>query len=908
MDEKNTDTNKIHDYISVDEQNLVHNYIDLYNIMITGKNSSNFLRDFPVLGNYSKPVKRMTRELVGRDRQLLQLRAGLQRPELCNVLLLGEAGSGKALKNGTSIPVADSRGYVNIENITIGDYVFDENGNPAKVLGVYPQGKKHAYNVLFSDGRSIICNDNHLWTVSDDCSGNVYKTVSLRDIIDAYNADRNIRFYTPLSKAVDRKPVDLPVPPYIFGSFLCNYCISDSKMISEIDIILKQRCIPKIYLMGSISQRMDLLRGFMDTNGEIDEKTGYFHCVFSSENKSIVSDLQELVRSLGAKIYVSDNKENLSVIIYGNDMSSTLEITSVTDLGTEYDMTCIYVDSASHLFQAGREHIVTHNTALVQGAMAQDVDRLYLEIDLARMIADLKDNNEMAAKIKILFDETAMFVKLFGIEIVLFIDEFHQIITLSSAAVEALKPMLADSGTRGIRVIVATTFGEFREYVSKNQALIERLQRIELVPPDTNVTVQILKGYAKVYNVADQIEGDYLYRQIVELTNRYVPANSQPRKSILLLDMMVGWYRMNPKRYPMDIKLLHKVIEDSEGIKLDVAVDAPSFKKKLDARVFSQGMATYAVASRLQICAADLNDKTKPMASFIFTGSTGVGKTELTKAMAEELFGDDSDHLIRFDMTEFANSDSIERFRKELTTKVWEHPYSVVLLDEIEKACAEVTRLLLGVLDDGRLVDQNSRVVSFLNCYIVLTTNAAAEVYKSIGAYDNIKSGLTQEEQDALMIKTFDKNMKLIRRAIVNGQGANKFPPELLGRVDEICPFMPLSEETQEKILRSQMTKFAAEVMSKHQVRIDYDTSRIIKYILFDKLDTESNSGGARIVKTKFQNEVVKEVARVINLGDYTHLVVEVAGKMAAEDQNKLESDAHITAIPLVNGIRIENI
>lgn len=555
-------------------------------------------------------------------------------------------------------------------------------------------------------------------------------------------------------------------------------------------------------------------------------------------------------------------------------------------------------------------------TALVQGAMASDTNRLYLEIDLARMISDLTDNNQMAARIKELFDDTDRFVKTFGIEVVLFIDEFHQIIALSSAAVEALKPMLADSGTRGIRVIVATTFGEFREYVSKNQALIERLQRIELIPPDTDVTVQILRGFAKIYGVADQIPSNYLYEQIVELTNRYVPANSQPRKSILLLDMMCGWYRMDPEEYPMSVELLHKVIEDSEGVRLDVAVDAPAFKRKLDSRVFSQGFATMAVASRLQICAADLNDKSKPMASFLFTGSTGVGKTELTKAMAEELFGDDTDHLIRFDMTEYSQDTSIERFRTELTTKVWEHPYSVVLLDEIEKACGSVTRLLLGVLDDGRLIDQNNRVVSFLNCYLVLTTNAAAEIYSTVGSYSNTDTNadgtkMSQDDIDAFQAKVFDKYMKTIRRAIAEGQGSNKFPPELLGRIDEICPFMPLSEETQRKILMSQMDKFGKEVFNKHKIRLDYQTERVLRYILYDKLDTEASSGGARIVKTKFQNEVIKEVARVINLSkskNWTQILVEVEGEMAVDNEKKLESEARIRAVPIKNGRRVEGV
>lgn len=534
--------------------------------------------------------------------------------------------------------------------------------------------------------------------------------------------------------------------------------------------------------------------------------------------------------------------------------------------------------------------------------MAADVNRIYLEIDISKMIADLRDNNEMAVKIKALFDESANFVTESGTEIVLFIDEFHLICMLSDAAVEALKPMLADSGTRGVRVIVATTFTEFREYISANQPLVQRLQRIEILPPSKDAIVDILKSFAKIYGVADKIHGTYIYEQIIELSNRYIPANSQPRKSILLLDLMVGWHRA--EQTPMNINLLYDVLKYSEGIELNVHVDAVGIKRRLDSKVFAQYLATSAVASRLQITSADLNNKTKPMGSFLFTGSTGVGKTELTKQLAEILFADPK-RLIRFDMTEYSQPQSIERFRTELTTKVWERPYSVILFDEVEKACGDVTRILLQVLDDGRLIDQNNREVSFLNTYIVLTTNAASEIYETIGDYVNDKDA-TDEEQ----IRTLGKYMKVIRRAIVEGTGNNKFPPELLGRIDAICPFMPLSEDTQRKILEKRMDKLRQEVEHKHSLKLSYATDNIIRYILHDKLDTESNSGGARIVATKFEEEVVIEVARIINIinsdtdSELTHdniigIAVMVEGNMAVDDKNLLEGDAHIVAYPV---------
>ena len=1332
-----------------------------------------FQTQFPMLYNYGTPVKRMTRRLIGREKQLRQLKAGLLRPELCNVLLLGDAGSGKCLDNNTPIPVADERGYVEISKLQVGDKIFDENGDITTVLGVYPQGLKHAYSVKFADGAEIICNDEHLWNVRKRKAhhqGKVFETKTLREMLD-YGIVRDLvagnvkSFYIPMNKALKRKPKEYPLHPYALGVLIGDGNLSNAKqlMISSNDefvvrkfadligavdvkklshaydwyfirkdvdgnkIYIQQRelaekCgfenvfftksidrrIPREYMYGSIEQRFDLLRGLMDTDGTV-VANDRCNCSYSTNSKLLAEDVLELIRSLGMRASMNEQQRNddahknkeYQIHICTPDINKfdifslpkhkmkilenrridkkyhkiydDIAITDVVDLETEMPMTCIYVDSPSHLFQAGKQHIVTHNTALVQGAMAADTSRVYLEIDISKMIADLRDNNEMAVKIKALFDESAKFVRESGTEIVLFIDEFHLICMLSDAAVEALKPMLADSGTRGVRVIVATTFTEFREYISANQPLVQRLQRIEILPPSKEAIVDILKSFAKIYGVSEQIHGTYLYEQIIELSNRYIPANSQPRKSILLLDLMVGWYRAEPGT-KMDINLLYDVLKYSEGIELNVHVDAVGIKKRLDSKVFAQYLATSAVASRLQITSADLNNKTKPMGSFLFTGSTGVGKrifddvlipvytddgsvcmkrngdlqvgdyvfnrlgkpvrvtdvfhyqdcpmleveltdgrkiladpehlwqyksrfgngakmwkvadtqtlqekmsskyynkgrnaanvkfvipmnqavqwpekkyklhpyvmgvvlgngcctldtfaissndeecimrckelltdantykkrkgaytwyfytdttvsnymhgalktvdvlsevsdiidahsydkfipdiykygsveqrwelirglfdtdgtisndtrfnvsysttserlakdiqfvlyslgisssischkrvgksdeydlhvkignadkeqfffierkrviaqkaaafdsnktrikkfgdiigirdirdtnirgnatcimvddeehlyqagdfivthnTELTKQLAEILFADPK-RLIRFDMTEYSQPESIERFRVEVTTKVWERPYSVLLFDEIEKACGDVTRILLQVLDDGRLIDQNNREVSFLNTYIVLTTNAASEIYETIGDYVNDKDA-TDEEQ----IRALGRYMKVIRRAIVEGTGNNKFPPELLGRIDAICPFMPLSEDTQRKILEKRMDKLREEVEKKHNLKLSYETDRLLRYILHDKLDTESNSGGARIVATKFEEEVVIEVARLINIinSDTDKVItreniigirVVVEGNMAADDKKLLEGNAYVAAYPV---------
>ena len=526
----------------------------------------------------------------------------------------------------------------------------------------------------------------------------------------------------------------------------------------------------------------------------------------------------------------------------------------------------------------------TGKTMVVQGLMIKDTKRKYLEVDFAKMIANLNDNNEMANRLKRLFDDAQRYRVDTDTELVLFIDEFHQICQLSPASVEAMKPILADSGVRGIRVIAATTTEEFIQWIKPNLPLQERLQRINLPTVDKDVTISILKSMAKTYGIDNQFYNNYIFQKIVEYTDRYIPASVQPRKSIRIFDAMVGWHRSENRK--MDEKLLAEVIQESENVKVNFTVDATSIKEELDKRVLSQQYATRVIQNRLQICTAGMNDPSRPMSSFLFCGSTGVGKTEITKQLANLLFADDRS-LIRFDMTEYSNPDSLERFRVELTNRVWARPYSIVLFDEIEKACGEVTRILLQVLDDGRLIDENDREVTFTNSYIIMTTNAGNEIYKTIAQYNEDDTGSGEQ------IMRYDK---VIRRSLVEAQGGNRFPPELLGRIDCIVPFQPLSHDTQRQIVIMKLNKIKEKILKLHNIQL-FIQSDVVQYLVDDRLDTQSNSGGARDIMNKINSEVIGAISIYINEHkgrELRQLYVSVAGKMASSDKTKLVSEAYI--------------
>lgn len=525
-------------------------------------------------------------------------------------------------------------------------------------------------------------------------------------------------------------------------------------------------------------------------------------------------------------------------------------------------------------------------TMIVQQASIVDKNRIYLEVNVAKMAASENGEDgalQMATRIKNLFDEAEQFRKNSisdesTPELVLFIDEFHQIINLSSAATEAIKPALADSATRGIKIIAATTFDEFDQYISSNQALVERLQRINVRELGKDIVVETLKDMAREYNVANLIVDRSIYSDIYDYSNRYIPANSQPRKSILILDAMIGWYKMYKTK--IDRQLLAKVIYENSGVNVSFNVDGREIENSLNARVISQEYAVKMIGRHLQIAIADLQDKTRPMASFLFTGPTGVGKTEMAKAMANLIFGSERE-LIRFDMSEYSRPESVDKFREELTSRVWRKPYSIILIDEIEKADPSTSRLLLQVLDDAKLNDKNNREVSFANSYIIMTTNVGSEVYKNIAQYaqdDNGSGGM------------FDY-VKVIQASLRNSQS---FPTELINRIDVPISFQPLSPKTQERILNMKLNRFKDLVKEKHGVTLVIKKN-VRDYLIYENLDSDTDNGGARGVVRRMNLELISSTARYINTHPLEkNIAAVIAGDLAYLDKTKRVSQAQI--------------
>lgn len=446
---------------------------------------------YPMLYQYTHSVKKPERDIVGRDEEIDRIMAAMMRPELCNVILLAEAGSGKAHMNGTMVAVSDIRGYVPIEDLKVGDYVFNDAGEKTKVLGVFPQGKKRAYKVYFEDGRTNICNDEHIWRVMKSRDTDEYEDLTLRQIINDGGT-----YYIPDNKAIEREYNKPLMDSYSFGvayddTYILDECIYEKieNRVSDVESIFEYITdeIPESYYLLSVEERLNVVRGIMDSKAYISNDE-HLDVIFTTENETVSICISRLLHSLGLKHSVHKINVDLDTMVYRFKLNLTYEeklniftrndyisliksykdnyvdtymkcvkIDHIEDLEMDVPMTCIYVEG-NHLYQVGYEHLVTHNTALVQGTMMKDDYRYYLEVNMSKMIADISNPNQMADRLKELFNEVERCCNDNSKEIVLFIDEFHQVVQLSSAAVEALKPLLADSGTRGIRVIAATTF------------------------------------------------------------------------------------------------------------------------------------------------------------------------------------------------------------------------------------------------------------------------------------------------------------------------------------------------------------------------------------------------------------------------------------------------------------------
>lgn len=524
-------------------------------------------------------------------------------------------------------------------------------------------------------------------------------------------------------------------------------------------------------------------------------------------------------------------------------------------------------------------------TALANELARIDTNRVYLEVDLARIASDIKDVSELSGKLKQLADEVEEAMNTLQCELVLFMDEYHQLAKISELALDGLKPILEKSGSRGLRIICATTYEEFDKYLAENQALTERFQTIKLEQLTNDTVVQIILDFA---SGKLDLPKDLAY-YIVRITDKYFPERSQPRKSKDVVDAMIGKHNFLNRK--VNQELVHEVLRDGYDVELDIEVDPFTVAKFLDTRVYSQPGATKIIEENLQNQFAGFERPNKPKGVWLFTGSTGVGKTELAKATAELLVKGDK-NFIRMDMSDFSQPESLELFRSEVTRRVWERPFSILLIDEIEKACAEVIKLLLQLLDEGQLRNKFNRQISFRNVHVIMTTNAGSELYQTIDSYMNGRDGDLSSHLDVIL--------PVLKKSLTETKDGGKvrFPPELLGRVDAIIPFAPLSKETKIKIAEKALDQMAQTVLDKHGVTIVFDNKHALtEYIVSDVTGRSTDDGGGRDVIRAVTTTVQTKVARALNrrsLRRTLRVAVKNMHRSIVNNKTQLVSEAYI--------------
>lgn len=541
-------------------------------------------------------------------------------------------------------------------------------------------------------------------------------------------------------------------------------------------------------------------------------------------------------------------------------------------------------------------------TALVQHISRIDTDRLYFKVELALMATSSNGVNgsiEMAPRLIKLFDEIMRFQKKFKQELVIFMDEFHMITKVSPAALQALKPLLAESGRHNVRIILATTSDEYEQFIRGDEALNERIQPVKVNPTTRETVISILKSMKSRY-VPTEIISNRLFEDIVDITDQYLPAQAQPRKSVVLFDAMIGWH--NKYKKPFNQKTLSEVLKVSQGVDINQQMPVEQIDDYLHSRIIDQDYAIQAVLNRLYMVRSHLNDPTRPLGSLLFTGPTGVGKTELAKSLANVMYGRDS-AMIRFDMSEFSVSSTVDLFRKELATQAWERPTSILLLDEIEKAAPEVTKLLLQVLDDAEISDRHNRLVSFKNMFIIMTTNAANAVYERYNR-DNAANSKEAEDSKVQFLQSLSSDRQLAHKnetllayqELIEQelQSYKAFPPELLGRIDSIIPFNPLERHGRVKITEMALNKLRMQVAKQSHVRLHFD-DRIIKMVVDENIRMDTNSGGGRDINRRVANMVTTPVARFIVFNPHVRdLAVNVAGKFWTDNLYDKVGSTHV--------------
>ena len=397
---------------------------------------------------------------------------------------------------------------------------------------------------------------------------------------------------------------------------------------------------------------------------------------------------------------------------------------------------------------------------------------------------------------------------------VLFIDEIHTVIgagATSGGAMDAsnlLKPALA-AGT--MRCIGSTTYKEFRTYFEKDRALVRRFQKIDVNEPSIEDAIKILRGLKTNYEKHHKVRyTEEAIRAAVELSAKYIHDRKLPDKAIDVIDEVGASRMLQPegkRRKTVTLRDVEEIVAKiaripPKSVSADDKETLRNLDRDLKSMVFGQDKAIEALSAAIKLSRAGLREAEKPIGNYLFSGPTGVGKTEVARQLASTL----GIELIRFDMSEYMERHSVSRLIGAppgyvgfdqggmLTDAIDQHPHCVLLLDEIEKAHQDLYNILLQVMDHGKLTDHNAKIVDFRNVILIMTTNAgASDMAKEAIGFG--REGREGEDEDAI------KRM---------------FTPEFRNRLDAVIPFATLSQDTVGRVVEKFVMQLEAQLADRN--------------------------------------------------------------------------------------------